>query len=234
MPEITLTIDGGPVTVPAGTTILKAAEQARPACSDHLLSRSLHGQRSLPHLRGRSRWGEAAVAGVREPGERRHESPHLERARRAQPPHDPGDARLRRRPFAGARDSTTSCDEYCADRERFPDAERREVPVLDDNPMYIRDYSQMHPVLALRSGVRRRRAVYLRDQLQRARVRHQHRHLLRQADAGNHLRILRPVRGRLPHRRAQAQARVAARAGLQLDEIMQSTRGGKKRRRKSP
>ena len=33
-------------------------------------------------------------------------------------------------------------DEYRADRARFPEAERREVPVLDDNPMYIRDYSK--------------------------------------------------------------------------------------------
>jgi predicted molibdopterin-dependent oxidoreductase YjgC len=29
-----------------------------------------------------------------------------------------------------------------ADRNRFPDVERREVPVFDDNPMYIRDYSK--------------------------------------------------------------------------------------------
>ena len=32
--------------------------------------------------------------------------------------------------------------EYGADVERFPDAERREVPVKDDNPMYVRDYSK--------------------------------------------------------------------------------------------
>jgi NADH dehydrogenase/NADH:ubiquinone oxidoreductase subunit G len=32
--------------------------------------------------------------------------------------------------------------EYGASPERFPDAERREVPVKDDNPMYIRDYSK--------------------------------------------------------------------------------------------
>ncbi len=33
-------------------------------------------------------------------------------------------------------------DEYAASRERFPDAERREIPIKDDNPMYIRDYSK--------------------------------------------------------------------------------------------
>jgi len=33
-------------------------------------------------------------------------------------------------------------DEYGASADRFPDAERRESEVKDDNPMYIRDYSK--------------------------------------------------------------------------------------------
>ena len=33
-------------------------------------------------------------------------------------------------------------DEYGVDVNRFPDAERREVDVKDDNPMYVRDYSK--------------------------------------------------------------------------------------------
>lgn len=32
--------------------------------------------------------------------------------------------------------------EYGADVNRFPDAERREMEVKDDNPMYVRDYSK--------------------------------------------------------------------------------------------
>src|SRR5574341_2279660 len=36
----------------------------------------------------------------------------------------------------------TMMDEYGASAERFPDAERRESAVKDDNPMYIRDYSK--------------------------------------------------------------------------------------------
>lgn len=32
--------------------------------------------------------------------------------------------------------------EYGVDENRFPDAERREIPVKDDNPMYVRDYSK--------------------------------------------------------------------------------------------
>jgi predicted molibdopterin-dependent oxidoreductase YjgC len=32
--------------------------------------------------------------------------------------------------------------DYTAQAERFPEAERREVPVKDDNPMFVRDYGQ--------------------------------------------------------------------------------------------
>ncbi|MGB9898880.1 4Fe-4S binding protein, partial [Thermanaerothrix sp.] len=31
---------------------------------------------------------------------------------------------------------------YNADPRRFPDAQRREPPVIDDNPMYVRDYAK--------------------------------------------------------------------------------------------
>jgi NADH dehydrogenase/NADH:ubiquinone oxidoreductase subunit G len=44
--------------------------------------------------------------------------------------------------LSDAPDLLTMMDEYNADAERFPDAERREVPVKDDNPMYVRDYSK--------------------------------------------------------------------------------------------
>lgn len=33
-------------------------------------------------------------------------------------------------------------DTYQADRERFPQAQRREFPVMDDNPFYVRDYEK--------------------------------------------------------------------------------------------
>lgn len=41
-----------------------------------------------------------------------------------------------------APDIQAMMDEYQADLHRFPDAERRESPVRDDNPMYVRDYSK--------------------------------------------------------------------------------------------
>jgi predicted molibdopterin-dependent oxidoreductase YjgC len=33
-------------------------------------------------------------------------------------------------------------EEYGAGADRFPEGERRESPVKDDNPMYVRDYSK--------------------------------------------------------------------------------------------
>src|SRR5512134_1273955 len=44
--------------------------------------------------------------------------------------------------LSDAPDILTMMDEYGASAERFPDAERRESAIKDDNPMYIRDYSK--------------------------------------------------------------------------------------------
>jgi NADH dehydrogenase/NADH:ubiquinone oxidoreductase subunit G len=41
-----------------------------------------------------------------------------------------------------AADIQAMMDEYGVDVNRFPDAQRRETPVKDDNPMYVRDYSK--------------------------------------------------------------------------------------------
>ena len=41
-----------------------------------------------------------------------------------------------------ATDIQAMMNDYGADVNRFPDAERREVEVKDDNPMYVRDYSK--------------------------------------------------------------------------------------------
>ena len=41
-----------------------------------------------------------------------------------------------------AADIQSMMNEYSVDVNRFPDAERRENPVKDDNPMYVRDYSK--------------------------------------------------------------------------------------------
>ena len=44
--------------------------------------------------------------------------------------------------LSGAPEILSMLEEYGADAQRFPGAERRESEVKDDNPMYIRDYSK--------------------------------------------------------------------------------------------
>src|SRR5918994_368272 len=41
-----------------------------------------------------------------------------------------------------ATDIQAMMSDYDVDLNRFPDAERREIPLKDDNPMYVRDYSK--------------------------------------------------------------------------------------------
>jgi predicted molibdopterin-dependent oxidoreductase YjgC len=41
-----------------------------------------------------------------------------------------------------ANDIQEYCQEYSASSTRFPDSERRDPAIIDDNPMYIRDYSK--------------------------------------------------------------------------------------------
>ena len=112
-------------------------------------------------------------------------------------------------------------DAYQADRERFPGAERRTAPVIDDNPFYVRDYSQC--VLCWRCV-----QVCAEDA--------QYTIALTFSERGFHTQIstafdvpmpasscvLRAVRGRVPDRRAEAKDRMGTRTGL----VMGSDPGG--------
>jgi NADP-reducing hydrogenase subunit HndD len=44
--------------------------------------------------------------------------------------------------LSDAPDILALLDEYGVDRARFPGAVRRDPPVIDDNPMYVRDYAK--------------------------------------------------------------------------------------------
>jgi len=139
--EVNLVIDGQPVSVPAGSTILQAAESAgiqipticyHEACTANALCRlcvvEVEGARVL------------APSCVAQASEGARVSTHSERVNRS------------RRTILEMLDSTVDLsdspeilsfiDMYQADRRRFPGAERREPPVMDDNPMYIRDYAK--------------------------------------------------------------------------------------------
>ncbi|HWQ05351.1 MAG TPA: 2Fe-2S iron-sulfur cluster-binding protein [Longilinea sp.] len=138
---ISLTIDGQAVTAPEGTTILKAAAEIGVAipticyhdyCSSNALCRicvvEVEGSRTLVP---------ACVARV---SEGMRVSTRTERVMRAR--------RTILEMLASTVDLSEATDiqaymtEYSVQGSRFPDAEQRVSPILDDNPMYIRDYSK--------------------------------------------------------------------------------------------
>jgi NADH dehydrogenase/NADH:ubiquinone oxidoreductase subunit G len=141
MPDVTLTIDGDRVTAPAGTTILKAAEQLgrhipticyHEHCTANGLCRicvvEVDGVRPLVP---------ACLSRVGEGMKISTASARAERSRRTILEMLASAVDLSQAPEVGKLMS-----EYRADPMRFPDAERRDYPVLDDNPMFIRDYSK--------------------------------------------------------------------------------------------
>jgi len=139
--EVTLTIDDQTVTVPAGTTILEAAAEIgvdvpticyHEACTSYALCRLC-----VVEVEGGRVLAASCVAPVSEGMRVSTRSPKVERSRRT---------------ILEMLDSSVDLSEdpevqrflkdYQAERERFPEAERRESPVIDDNPMYIRDYGK--------------------------------------------------------------------------------------------
>ncbi len=139
--EVTLTIDGKTVSVPEGTTILKAAEALgekipticyHEACTSNALCRLC-----VVEVENARVLAPSCVAQVSEGMQVHTRSPRVERSRRTILELLNSAVDLQDAPEIQAQ-----MQEYAADRERFPGAERREMPVLDDNPMYVRDYAK--------------------------------------------------------------------------------------------
>ncbi|MFM7174238.1 MAG: 2Fe-2S iron-sulfur cluster-binding protein [Caldilinea sp.] len=141
MSEVTLTIDGRPVTVAAETTLLQAAAQLQieipticyhEACTPNAICRmcvvEVEKQRLLQP---------ACVAQVREGMVVQTRSERVERSRRTLL--ELLDSAV---DLSDAPDIQAQMVDYAARPARFPEAERRSPPVLDDNPMYIRDYAK--------------------------------------------------------------------------------------------
>ncbi len=139
--RITLTIDGQMVSVPAGTTILKAAQQlgvnipticTHDYCTSNGLCRlcvvEVEGARTL------------VASCVAAASEGMHVQTHTQRVVRAR--RTVLEMLAASVDLSEAPDILTYLDEYQADLERFPQAERRDSLLLDDNPMYIRDYAR--------------------------------------------------------------------------------------------
>ncbi len=124
--------------------------------------------------------------------------------------------------------------DYQADAARFPEAKRREFPVLDDNPMYIRDYSKC--ILCWRCV-----QVCAAD----AQFTYAINFSGRGFDSSIGTFFDKPMAettcvfcgqcvGVCPTGALKPKRESLLESGLSLDEIMQATRGGKRKRRKAP
>ena len=139
--DVTLTIDDHSVTVPAGMTILKAAETLgehipticfHAACTSNGLCRMC-----VVEVEGARVLSPACVAQVGEGMVVHTRSARVERSRRTIL--ELLDSAV---DLSEASEIQIMLEDYAADQERFPGSEPRAIPLLDDNPMYLRDYAK--------------------------------------------------------------------------------------------
>jgi NADP-reducing hydrogenase subunit HndD len=141
MADVTLTIDGTAVTVPAGTTILKAAEklgrQVPTICYHDYCTANGLCRICVVEVDGVKPLLPACLSRVSEGMKVSTSSTRAERSRRTIL-----EMLVSAVDLSEAAEIQKFIGDYRADPARFPDSERREYPVLDDNPMYVRDYSK--------------------------------------------------------------------------------------------
>jgi NADH dehydrogenase/NADH:ubiquinone oxidoreductase subunit G len=234
MPDVTLTIDNEAVTVPAETTILKAAEQAGrhvpTICyHDHCTANGLC-RICVVEVEGVKPLLPACLSRVNEGMKISTASARTERSRRTILEMLASAVDLSEAP-----EIAEFMNDYRADPARFPDVERREHPVLDDNPMYIRDYSKCilcwRCVQVCADDAQFTYAINFKG---------------RGFDTGIGTFFDKPMTetscvfcgqcvGVCPTGALKPKREALLEQGATLDEIMQASRaGGKKRRRKSP
>ena len=139
--SVTLTIDAQPVTVPAGSTILAAAQLLdikiptvcyHEACTSNGLCRTC-----VVEVQGSRLLAAACVAQVRPGMVVTTQSPRIDRSRRTILEMLASAVDLSEAP-----EIQDMMQEAHVDEGRFPEAERLDIPRIDDNPMFLRDYSK--------------------------------------------------------------------------------------------
>jgi len=139
--EINLTIDEKTVTVPAGSTLLEAGQAAGSPiptiCFHEATTSNALCRICVVEVTGQRLLQPACIVKAVEGMQVQTMSKRVVRARRTILEMLSSSVDLTDSPAISA-----MMLEYGASPQRFPDAERREVPVLDDNPMYIRDYAK--------------------------------------------------------------------------------------------
>ena len=139
--DITLTINNQIVTIPAGTTILEAARKLDidiPTICLHQATKANGLCRTcVVEVEGGRVLAASCVAEAR-PGMIVHtHSERVIRSRRTILEMLAATVDLSEAPEIQA-----MCEEYQVDIKRFPSAHRRQPPLIDDNPMFIRDYAK--------------------------------------------------------------------------------------------
>jgi NADP-reducing hydrogenase subunit HndD len=139
--SVQLTIDGQTVTVAPGTTILQAAAEAGieipVLCySDHTTANGLC-RLCVVEVEGARGLQASCVTTVRQGAVVKTRSPNVDRARRTILEMLASTVDLTQSPELQKR-----LEEYGARPERFEGGKRQTPPVIDDNPVYIRDYAK--------------------------------------------------------------------------------------------
>jgi len=139
--EITLTIDGKEVTVPQGTTILSASKDLETniptiCYHDHTASYGVC-RMCVVEIEDARLLQPACIAEARDGMIVHTRNERVERSRRTILEMLDSAVNLEEAP-----EIQEQLQDYEADLGRFGDGERRVAPVIDDNPMFVRDYSQ--------------------------------------------------------------------------------------------
>ncbi len=142
MPDaISLTIDGKQLSVGQGTTLLQAARQIGKdiptICYHQATTSNALCRLCVVEVEGQRLLQPACIVKAAPDMKVQTRSPRVDRARKTILEMLASTLDLSDSP-----DILALFDEYGASTDRFPEAERREVPVKDDNPMYVRDYSK--------------------------------------------------------------------------------------------
>ena len=138
---VTLSIDDQAVTVPAGTTIHQAAQsigiEIPTICyHEHCTSNGLC-RMCVVEVEGMRLLQPACIVQAGTGMKVRTRSERVDRARKTIL-----EMLSATMDLSESDEIQAMIQEYGADVQRFPDAERREVALKDDNPMYVRDYSK--------------------------------------------------------------------------------------------
>ena len=141
MTEIRLTIDDQPVDVPEGATLMEAAKAAGELvpviCYHELTTPEGLCRQCVVEVQGRRLLAPACVTTAEEGMVVHTRSERVERARRTILEMLAASVDISEAP-----ELQQQMETYQADPRRFPQAQPRGTPVIDDNPFYVRDYEK--------------------------------------------------------------------------------------------